>query len=50
MDASDRGVLLNRLADLMERDRIYLSVINLFLSQIPNFSYLNFFFAEFRNT
>lgn len=26
MDASDRGVLINRLADLMERDRIYLSV------------------------
>uniref|UniRef100_A0A336LN47 aldehyde dehydrogenase (NAD(+)) n=1 Tax=Culicoides sonorensis TaxID=179676 RepID=A0A336LN47_CULSO len=25
MDASDRGVLLNRLADLMERDRVYLS-------------------------
>ena len=26
MDASDRGVLLNRLADLLERDRDYLSV------------------------
>lgn len=25
MDASDRGVLLNRLADLMERDRAYLA-------------------------
>jgi len=25
MDASDRGVLLNRLADFMERDRIYLA-------------------------
>lgn len=25
MDASDRGVLLNRLADLMERDRVYLA-------------------------
>lgn len=27
MDASDRGVLINRLADLMERDRVYLAVI-----------------------
>lgn len=26
MDASDRGVLMNRLADLMERDRVYLAV------------------------
>lgn len=26
MDASQRGVLLNRLADLMERDRTYLAV------------------------
>lgn len=26
MDASNRGVLLNRLADLMERDRNYLAV------------------------
>ena len=26
MDASQRGVLLNRLADLMERDRVYLAV------------------------
>lgn len=26
MDASDRGKLLNRLADLMERDKIILSV------------------------
>lgn len=25
MDASDRGVLINRLADLMERDRVYLA-------------------------
>ncbi len=28
MDASDRGVLINRLADLMERDRVYLAVCN----------------------
>lgn len=27
MDASDRGVLLNRLADLMERDRVYLASV-----------------------
>ena len=27
MDACDRGVLLNRLADLIERDRQYLAVI-----------------------
>lgn len=26
MDASERGVLINRLADLMERDRQYLAV------------------------
>lgn len=26
MDASERGNLLNRLADLMERDRLYLAV------------------------
>jgi aldehyde dehydrogenase (NAD+) len=26
MDASKRGVLLNRLADLMERDKLYLAV------------------------
>ena len=26
IDASQRGVLLNRLADLMERDRVYLAV------------------------
>lgn len=26
MDASERGNLLNRLADLMERDRVYLAV------------------------
>lgn len=26
MDASDRGVLINRLADLIERDRVYLAV------------------------
>lgn len=26
MDASDRGALLNRLADLIERDRVYLAV------------------------
>lgn len=25
MDASQRGVLLNRLADLMERDRVYIA-------------------------
>lgn len=31
MDASDRGVLINRLADLMERDRVYLAVICNFL-------------------
>lgn len=27
MDASQRGVLLHRLADLMDRDRVYLAVI-----------------------
>lgn len=27
MDASARGNLLNRLADLMERDRVYLAVL-----------------------
>ena len=26
MDASERGVLMNRLADLIERDRAYLAV------------------------
>lgn len=26
MDASDRGVLLNRLADLIERDAVYIAV------------------------
>lgn len=26
MDASQRGVLINRLADLMERDIVYLAV------------------------
>lgn len=26
MDASERGVLLNRLADLLERDQTYLAV------------------------
>lgn len=26
MNASERGNLLNRLADLMERDRVYLAV------------------------
>ena len=26
MNASERGKLLNRLADLMERDRVYLAV------------------------
>lgn len=26
MDASERGVLINRLADLMERDKVYLAV------------------------
>lgn len=30
MDASQRGVLLNRLADLIERDRTYLAVILIF--------------------
>ena len=29
MDASDRGLLLHRLADLMERDANYLAVSNL---------------------
>lgn len=30
MDASERGVLLNKLADLIERDRVYITVcINL---------------------
>jgi aldehyde dehydrogenase (NAD+) len=29
MDASDRGLLLNRLADLMERDAAYLAVRNM---------------------
>lgn len=27
MDASERGRLLNKLADLIERDRVYLAVI-----------------------
>lgn len=26
MDASERGNLLNKLADLMERDRVYIAV------------------------
>lgn len=30
IDASQRGALLNRLADLMERDRHYLAVISTF--------------------
>lgn len=34
MDASDRGRLLNRLADLIERDRTYLAVS----SQLPPLS------------
>ena len=29
MDASERGILLNRLADLIERDRTYLAVSSL---------------------
>lgn len=32
MDASDRGVLINRLADLLERDRVYLAVIIRFIA------------------
>ena len=34
MDASERGLLLIRLADLMERDREYLAVSRKFLSCI----------------
>lgn len=30
MDASKRGVLLNRLADLIERDRVYIAVSTLY--------------------
>ena len=30
MDASDRGILINRLADLIERDRDYLAVSTFF--------------------
>lgn len=41
MDASDRGVLLNKLADLMERDRNYIAVIN--TSLICNSSFILFF-------
>lgn len=36
MDASDRGRLLNRLADLIERDRTYLAVsLQPSLSSLP---------------
>ena len=34
MNASDRGMLLNKLADLMERDRVYLAVGLCCLSRI----------------
>ena len=34
MDASDRGMLLHRLADLIERDANYLAVSNLLLSDL----------------
>lgn len=35
MDASRRGALLNKLADLMERDRLYLAV-SVFVTEIPD--------------
>jgi hypothetical protein len=37
MDASERGRLMNRLADLMERDHTYLAVISYYISviQVP---------------
>lgn len=42
MDASDRGKLLNVLADLMERERVYLAVgIGYLLLCANRFSYFN---------
>lgn len=35
MNASTRGNLLNRLADLMERDRVYLAVGYIFIRHKP---------------
>lgn len=37
MDASERGNLLNRLADLLERDRVYIAV------SFPNLDFIIFF-------
>ena len=42
MDASDRGMLLHRLADLIERDANYLAVSNLLLSDLVINDYCNF--------
>lgn len=43
MDASDRGVLLNRLADLLERDRVYLAVCVTFITfNIKNVNFFKF--------
>ena len=46
MDASERGSLLYKLADLMERDRLYLAVSRDFL---PDFYHQNFPLLELRN-
>ena len=41
MDASDRGRLIHRLADLMERDKVYLAVSTILKSL--QFGYPEFF-------
>lgn len=48
MDASERGSLLYKLADLMERDRLYFAVSSVpFYRQLP---YHKLHFLELRNT
>jgi acyl-CoA reductase-like NAD-dependent aldehyde dehydrogenase len=44
MDAYDRGRLLNRLADLMERDRVYLASLETLVH------YANYIFLTEKNT
>jgi len=56
MDASQRGVLMNRLADLIERDRHYLAVsfmwrqsIKILICELKNFKFDDFFWTlEYR--
>lgn len=50
MDASERGVHLNKLADLMERDRIYLAVSSATQSDFCDKQAALFLLVEFGNT